>query len=260
MGEILRGDDPNDEQPPSEENRIETNEPSPASLDLQARLDTDEGEINSEILEQSFINKEITAQEYIELLQVYVKKVELRAEMVVIDELTGLANRKGFNEDLDRTINSIRSTAEKKRRDEIESIMVIALDMNDLKFLNDTHGHKIGDVALIALAERLKQCGLRPNDVIARPAGDEFLITLKLESAEDGIHEKIFGRIQSMISDLSIQITDRETGKTFTHEIHTAAGYSILTKNDTTKTIKDLLEEADDAMYADKAEMKQQKN
>jgi diguanylate cyclase (GGDEF)-like protein len=88
-------------------------------------------------------------------------------EISLRDELTGLYNRRGFiqlgKEKFEQAI------ANKKK------ILLYFLDLDGLKKINDTLGHKEGDVAIFAFANILKQC-FRLSDIIARMGGDEFSV------------------------------------------------------------------------------------
>jgi diguanylate cyclase (GGDEF)-like protein/PAS domain S-box-containing protein len=86
------------------------------------------------------------------------------------DELTGLANRRTFNEHLQRAIALL------KRR---PSILFAALfiDIDHFKSMNDVFGHIFADRLLEAVAHRLEKC-VRSEDIVARTGGDEFAILL----------------------------------------------------------------------------------
>ena len=86
------------------------------------------------------------------------------------DSLTDLYNRLSINAILDESINAAIKT---------ESIMsVMFIDMDRFKQINDTHGHRSGDVVLQEVAFRLRKIFRRKTDYIARIGGDEFLIVL----------------------------------------------------------------------------------
>lgn len=85
------------------------------------------------------------------------------------DAMTGLANRAMF---ADRLRNVI---AQCERSREIASVLII--DMDGLKYINDTYGHRVGDAAIVEFANRLNQCARR-SDMVARLGGDEFSIIL----------------------------------------------------------------------------------
>lgn len=85
------------------------------------------------------------------------------------DDLTGLANRRAFQDRLE--VLQRRSTVMER------PYSVVLIDLNDFKLLNDTFGHAAGDQALSHFAELLRSC-VRRNDIVARLGGDEFAILL----------------------------------------------------------------------------------
>jgi diguanylate cyclase (GGDEF)-like protein len=85
------------------------------------------------------------------------------------DPLTGLWNRRAFDEQL------ARETAVARRYD--SGCAVVLIDIDELKAINDRHGHAFGDAALCRLADRL-QSGSREADLAARFGGDEFALLL----------------------------------------------------------------------------------
>ncbi|MBI5659452.1 MAG: EAL domain-containing protein [Nitrosomonadales bacterium] len=99
-------------------------------------------------------------------------------EMSMRDPLTGLYNRRKFEEFLEYEI--IR--AERNRN----AFTVIMVDLDNFKFINDTYGHPTGDMLLKELAALLTSC-LRKGDVPARLGGDEFVLLLPQTSAENGL-------------------------------------------------------------------------
>lgn len=91
------------------------------------------------------------------------------------DHLTWLPNRKYFHEILDTTI---------KNANIHENHMVLFIDLDQFKIVNDTLGHQIGDLLLIEVAKRIGE-GMRSDDIVARQAGDEFLLLLKNVTTEE---------------------------------------------------------------------------
>lgn len=83
------------------------------------------------------------------------------------DPLTGLANRRGLEEEARLLLSMARR--------EGRPIAVAVVDLVGLKAINDTQGHDLGSEAIVAMARSLRG-GLRPSDLVARVGGDEFLV------------------------------------------------------------------------------------
>lgn len=83
------------------------------------------------------------------------------------DSLTGLLNRRGFNEDFQRVFGQARRD---RRR-----LTLVALDIDCFKLLNDHYGHAYGDDCLRSMAQALAQHTRRPLDLCARVGGEEFI-------------------------------------------------------------------------------------
>ena len=100
------------------------------------------------------------------LAQQRVQREARLAELATRDPLTGLANRRLFED---------RLSAQLAVRGRTASSAVLYADVDRFKAVNDTHGHATGDAVLVAVAERLRAC-VRSEDTIARIGGDEFVI------------------------------------------------------------------------------------
>lgn len=93
------------------------------------------------------------------------------------DELTGLPNRRSGLESLGETLPAIESAA--------SSLLLMIVDLDDFKRVNDTLGHGIGDNLLLQAAQRIKQ-SVREADTVVRLGGDEFLVIADMsEESED---------------------------------------------------------------------------
>lgn len=142
------------------------------------------------------------------------------------DQLTGLYNRRFFEEEL-RRIDSERNLP----------ISVIMADVNGLKLINDAFGHAYGDTLLIKTGDLIKkEC--REDEIIARLGGDEFVILLPKTSSEEA--EKIIRRIKEASS--GIQLRSMELSISFGWE----------TKNSIIQDINEILKNAEDYMYRHK--------
>jgi diguanylate cyclase len=105
------------------------------------------------------------------LQEIAALKEEVRAltRLARTDPLTGLANRRGWDEQLDRELARARRSG--------GSVAVALLDLDDFKAFNDVHGHQAGDRLLVAAAAAW-QGQLRAVDVLSRWGGDEFAVLL----------------------------------------------------------------------------------
>ncbi len=100
--------------------------------------------------------------------------------MAYHDPLTGLANRRCFQELF------VKKIARAGRNGEMLSVLF--LDLNEFKIINDTHGHRIADLVLCEVAERLTTV-VRDSDITARFGGDEFVILLEnIYEQGDGVY------------------------------------------------------------------------
>ena len=100
------------------------------------------------------------------------------SELARSDTLTGLPNRRQFDERLALALA-------RGRRDADSLLALLFLDIDHFKSINDGHGHGVGDAVLQQFAARLRDC-VRSTDLVARLAGDEFVLVLEgLAAAED---------------------------------------------------------------------------
>ena len=151
-------------------------------------------------------------------------------ELAYFDELTGLANRRLFQDRLEQAL------ANAKRHN--HQLAVLFLDLDLFKRINDTLGHQAGDEALRQVAKRLQKAS-RAGESVARLGGDEFTM---LVPECDGVHdiEKLAQRIVAQF-DLPFQIQQNELVLT------TSLGISIYPQHGA--DAGELLKFADAAMY-----------
>lgn len=115
------------------------------------------------------------------------------------DPLTGLANRRQFRAAVDREIDRVARSG--------ESALLLMLDIDRFKNVNDSHGHVAGDHVLQAVARILTAC-VRPMDVLARYGGEEFAIVLPgCQSAAFG--QVVAERIREAIEAEPVQVTSQ---------------------------------------------------
>jgi diguanylate cyclase (GGDEF)-like protein/PAS domain S-box-containing protein len=153
------------------------------------------------------------------------------------DPLTGLPNRILFHDRL-------RHALERGHREHTPTCVLI-IDLDGFKAINDAHGHPIGDLVLVAFAERLRSV-LRASDTAARLGGDEFSIVC--ENTERADAEVLAERLRTSTNEpLSL------AGMTI--PLGTSIGIGYATGGaDPEEALDGVVREADDAMYADKAQ------
>ena len=147
------------------------------------------------------------------------------------DALTGLPNRASLEARLSTAI-------QRSARDDGYLFSVLFLDLDRFKNVNDSLGHRVGDLLLIATAKRLKGC-VRPSDTISRLGGDEFVILFE-DLDDTGKATRLAREIQ------------QEIAKPFDldgHELFTTASIGIVHQPHEYDRPEDLLRDADIAMY-----------
>src|SRR4030042_6085964 len=148
------------------------------------------------------------------------------------DELTGLCNRRRFFVLVEQCLKI--ATRTKKRS------MLLFIDMDDLKWINDHCGHNEGDQALIGLANILKKT-FRESDIIARIGGDEFVVLSEITEENSEI---LMTRLYENIKDYNAKRSRRYTLSISVGTTQFDPEYPI--------SIDELLSKADVLMYAQK--------
>jgi diguanylate cyclase (GGDEF)-like protein len=161
------------------------------------------------------------------------ERVEQLDQLAHQDSLINLPNRRGFMRELERLIARVD-------RYGINAAMLF-VDLDGLKIINDTFGHRAGDEALIQVANLLAK-GVRHSDVVARIGGDEFGILLEASDDNDA-------------HDTASRLVDQICSCEFTHDgdpmpLSVAIGVGMIDALDTAETV---MERADEAMYRRKA-------
>lgn len=152
------------------------------------------------------------------------------AKMSLFDDLTGIANRRLFNDQLKQAV----ARAERSQR----TLGVMFVDLDRFKVVNDSLGHDIGDLLLQATAQRLQKL-LRNGDLIARWGGDEFVIAIEnLTGPRDAT-----ATAQKIIRGLSEKFECRG------NEIYISPSIGIALYPEAGEDGKTLLAAADKAMY-----------
>ena len=163
-----------------------------------------------------------------------IKNEQIIRDMAFHDPLTGLANRRLFEDRLEQAIAKSHRYGMK--------FGLFNLDLDHFKTVNDTLGHEFGDIVLQEASERLKSCCQRDLDTISRQGGDEFCIIL----ADCGERTELEELAKIIIQMFSKPIRYRDSDVLIT----TSIGISIFPDNGTDS--KSLMEAADKAMYSAK--------
>jgi diguanylate cyclase (GGDEF)-like protein len=155
-------------------------------------------------------------------------------QLATTDSLTGLMNRRSLIDALDRE--------QARRQRKPHPMAVILVDIDHFKKLNDTWGHTMGDWALQAVANILKQ-GVREMDYVARWGGEEFLIILPFASAHDA--HPVAERLRQAIAGL------RFPGKDHALRVTVTLGLTEMVEEEPTDQA---IQRADLALYQGKHE------
>jgi diguanylate cyclase (GGDEF)-like protein len=153
-------------------------------------------------------------------------------ETALIDELTGLYNRRGF-------LALARQQLRLAQRAGLDATLLF-VDIDNMKRINDTLGHRYGDMALIETADYLRG-SFRDADLVGRIGGDEFVV-LALESVDSPV--------ETLVSRLEQRLKDRTPGGG-PYELRLSIGRAEFTP-DAPSPIEALLAVADSAMYKQK--------
>lgn len=161
-------------------------------------------------------------------------RIEQLELLSLTDELTALPNRRHFDREFNRRLALARRYGEHG--------VVALIDMDHFKAINDTHGHSVGDLALVSFAQMLGR-SVRTTDFVARLGGDEFVILMIHGNAPEA--KARMRMIQRTINTSRIEIGSSA--------FNLSASFGIATygPND---TVAEVMQRADLAMYADKSE------
>jgi len=161
-------------------------------------------------------------------LQDELKKISVK------DSLTGIYNRRGFEEMSNRNLkDSLRNK---------NNVSIIMVDIDRFKLYNDTYGHQAGDECLKEIAEKLEESCKRSMDIVARYGGEEFIILLP-DTDLDGAR-MVAKKINKNIQDMKIEHVKSEHGEIVTVSIGVA---SDIPKDE--KSLEKLIGLADKMLY-----------
>jgi diguanylate cyclase (GGDEF)-like protein len=148
------------------------------------------------------------------------------------DVLTGLSNRAGFDQCIESELVAAAASGTR--------VGVVYVDIDNFKTINDTAGHRVGDTVLVEVARRMI-AAMRPDDVVARIGGDEFVVVCAgLTGSEDARH---------LAEQLATAVARPIESAGWTHRLALSVGVAVSSPASTSDV---LLTQADHALYASK--------
>jgi diguanylate cyclase (GGDEF)-like protein len=182
-----------------------------------------------------YMAKPIEFEELLARIRVQLRHASRQRDLVrraVSDELTGVLNRRGILAVLEDQLARVG--------EDLDTLSVVLIDVNDFKLINDQYGHAVGDLVLNRVARALLS-QVRGDDLVGRLGGDEFLVVVP---GHDAVGAAGLVRRLGDLRDLpSLHALGLE------HAVTVAAGAATATAGE---TAAHLIERADLAMYHDK--------
>jgi diguanylate cyclase (GGDEF)-like protein/PAS domain S-box-containing protein len=151
----------------------------------------------------------------------------------VVDELTGVYNRRGFLQAAERELRFAGGSAG-------QTVLLLMADLDNLKLINDTFGHAAGDDALVAAADVLRDI-VRASDVVGRWGGDEFAVFVArgADAALDAVRARMARRLAQVNAGHKPYLVALSLG-------------SVVTRVDERTTLTSLVAQADASLYQEK--------
>lgn len=187
---------------------------------------------------EGFITKPVVPAELVSAVALRAERMRTLRSLMARDSLTGLYNHTTTTEIL---VSSLAHAARHQ-----EKLVMVMLDLDHFKSVNDTHGHMAGDQVIVALARLLKH-RLRNTDVIGRYGGEEFALLLKDISSD--IAEALVNELREAFSNIIFNAGQQQFSCTF------SAGISLYPDY---KRAEDLRMAADIALYQAKTQGRNQ--
>ena len=170
--------------------------------------------------------------------EAYKKLSEKLHEAAITDELTGLPNRRGFNQQLMKEWKRTGRTN--------QPLTVMIIDIDYFKYYNDSKGHLAGDKLLQKVADTLKNVFKRPSDFFARYGGDEFVAVIPDTDWVGGI--KLAEACRKTLEKLNIP----NKSAPFLNHVTISVGIATVEPTED-KNSEELLKTADRALYKAKS-------
>ncbi|MDJ0920703.1 MAG: PleD family two-component system response regulator [Henriciella sp.] len=175
------------------------------------------------------VKTQLRRSRYVEILR---RRVDRGLELSLVDQLTGLYNRRFM-------LAQLRSWMHRAQSGGLP-VSIAAFDIDYFKRINDDYGHPAGDSVLKEFADRLR-LNVRPKDLVCRPGGEEFLIILP----ETDLNEALQGaeRVREAIAGRSFRLEQQGV------DVKITVSAGVATSGPGNETLAELLEEADRALY-----------
>ncbi len=175
------------------------------------------------------------------------KEKDQQIEHMGIDSKTGLLNQQGYEFALEKREKKLEHHGRPGEK-LIFTTVVIMIDLDEFKPINDTYGHAVGDIGLGAVAEAIRT-QLRDDDIVAaRPMGDEFIVIADIpDSKEDNQEaaENIIERLRQAMQSVTFFIGEKEM------QVSGRVG-GVIAQDCVGDNLTHALKQADDAMYREK--------
>jgi diguanylate cyclase (GGDEF)-like protein len=161
------------------------------------------------------------------------KQRALLQEVATHDGLTGLLNRNAALDAVSRDLS--------RARREHTTVMVLFVDLDGLKTINDTYGHRVGDDAIRLAAAALRGAA-RDSDVVARLGGDEFLVAGGPVDSRDDV-QALADRLRDAVAHIALTVDERSV------PLRCSVGIAMSEPGD---NVEALIHKADQALYEGK--------
>lgn len=175
------------------------------------------------------VNTQLRRARFIKILR---RRVDRGLELSVIDQLTGLYNRRYMLDQLGQWVQRAVCGG--------EPVSVVSFDIDHFKRINDEHGHEAGDHVLKQIADRISQ-NVRPKDIVCRPGGEEFLVIMPETTGDLALRGA--ERIRAAIAEEKFQL--ERSNKRLTITVSAGIATSMMRGD----KIAEILHRADQSLY-----------